>query len=646
MSNFEIIKPEGVQGLINKFCYTIGMIPSSYKLSLSYEEQIIAIGNYLEEKVYPAINNNAEALAELQALFIDLKNYVDDFIDNIDVQTEVNNKINDMVESGEMAQIINQEVFSELDTRIDNLENTLSEKSKIHFIANTSVESEQTAFVGDCILITGTKNILVDVGNQTDCATLIDYLQAKEITKLDYVIITHYHNDHIGGNSAEGLLTLISQNFLDWSETTFILPHKNINYSRFLPLSNTNVFQTREQTILAMLQANDINYEYATEGQEIVISSNEKLTFYNVDTNYYNDYYNYTLDAYGNDVEYTNYNNFSLITLYNHFNNVVALTGDIEKLAESKNYQVFKNVDLLKIEHHGLNCESDMNYLKQLNPKFSVICNSQYYNNPSDYAHPTTFDVTSKGSKLFTTRNANETIVFESMYNGIVALNDSKSGLGNMQYDLWSGQEILDGDDLDNYTTPGVYNSNNSTRSQSLSHVPTNLSGNKMLSSGFKLIVENLQGYNNYIRQTILTSNDNGTCSIYIRDTFEGSFENVKWRILTPSINFGNLNTQELETKLDWRFTHTPWSNRIIKKNGIVQINISTRLDENVAGYSVLFVIPNEILKTSSQSAYFIDVNGHKLYTNGTDNGTEIKNVDAISSGQEIKFVITLLSEE
>ena len=69
------------------------MLPTSYKMSLTYEEQILAIGHYLKTTVYPAINNNAEALTELQNLFIELKNYVDNYFDNLDVQEEINNKI-------------------------------------------------------------------------------------------------------------------------------------------------------------------------------------------------------------------------------------------------------------------------------------------------------------------------------------------------------------------------------------------------------------------------------------------------------------------------------------------------------------------------------------------------------------------------
>lgn len=110
MENLEMKKPKSVQNIINKFCYTIGMIPTSYKISMTYEEQIIAIGNYLETTVYPAINSNAEALAELQNLFIDLKNYVDNYFDNLDIQAEINNKLDNMAQSGELADIIAQYV--------------------------------------------------------------------------------------------------------------------------------------------------------------------------------------------------------------------------------------------------------------------------------------------------------------------------------------------------------------------------------------------------------------------------------------------------------------------------------------------------------------------------------------------------------
>lgn len=111
MENLTLIKPEKVQNIINKFCYTIGMIPSSYKVSLTYEEQIIAIGHYLEETVIPALNNNAEAVAELQSLFVQLKNYVENYFDNLDVQEEINNKLDEMVQDGTLSNLISNILY-------------------------------------------------------------------------------------------------------------------------------------------------------------------------------------------------------------------------------------------------------------------------------------------------------------------------------------------------------------------------------------------------------------------------------------------------------------------------------------------------------------------------------------------------------
>lgn len=89
-----------------KFCVTLGALPTSYIESLSYLELLLWLCNYLQNTVIPAINNNAEALAELQQLFVELKDYVDNYFTNLDVQQEINNKLDEMAESGELQEII------------------------------------------------------------------------------------------------------------------------------------------------------------------------------------------------------------------------------------------------------------------------------------------------------------------------------------------------------------------------------------------------------------------------------------------------------------------------------------------------------------------------------------------------------------
>ena len=66
-----------------RMCVSLGMIPSSYKESLTYEEQILWFMNYLEKTVTPALNNNADAIIELQGLYEQIKTYVDEYFDNL-----------------------------------------------------------------------------------------------------------------------------------------------------------------------------------------------------------------------------------------------------------------------------------------------------------------------------------------------------------------------------------------------------------------------------------------------------------------------------------------------------------------------------------------------------------------------------------
>lgn len=87
---------------------TIGNLPTSFVDSMSYYELLAWLCQYLEKTVIPAIDNNAEALEELQAKYIELKAYVDDYFENLDVQEEINNKLDDMAEHGELADIIAQ----------------------------------------------------------------------------------------------------------------------------------------------------------------------------------------------------------------------------------------------------------------------------------------------------------------------------------------------------------------------------------------------------------------------------------------------------------------------------------------------------------------------------------------------------------
>ena len=100
MINVENLKP------FPKFCYTIGMIPTSYKESLTYEEQLWWFCDFLQNTVIPTVNNNGLAVEELQNLYVELKNFIDNYFENLDVQTEINNKLDQMAQDGTLQNII------------------------------------------------------------------------------------------------------------------------------------------------------------------------------------------------------------------------------------------------------------------------------------------------------------------------------------------------------------------------------------------------------------------------------------------------------------------------------------------------------------------------------------------------------------
>ena len=63
-------------------------------------------------KVINSQNVVQENFVELNNAFISLKSYVDNFFDNLDVQDEIDRKIDEMVEDGTMAQLVQDAVNS------------------------------------------------------------------------------------------------------------------------------------------------------------------------------------------------------------------------------------------------------------------------------------------------------------------------------------------------------------------------------------------------------------------------------------------------------------------------------------------------------------------------------------------------------
>ena len=90
---------ETIESPFRRFVTTIGVFPTAFTDAMTYYECLAYLVKYLDESVVPAVNENAEALKELQ-------DYVVHYFDNLDVQDEINNKLDQMVEDGTLQEII------------------------------------------------------------------------------------------------------------------------------------------------------------------------------------------------------------------------------------------------------------------------------------------------------------------------------------------------------------------------------------------------------------------------------------------------------------------------------------------------------------------------------------------------------------
>lgn len=94
---------------------------------IEYLNDVIANENTLESN-----------MSNLYDSFVLLHNYVENYFDNLDVQDEINNKLDSLVEDGTMAEIINQELLGNINTYISK---------------DATLQLQPTIFVGDSYLL-------------------------------------------------------------------------------------------------------------------------------------------------------------------------------------------------------------------------------------------------------------------------------------------------------------------------------------------------------------------------------------------------------------------------------------------------------------------------------------------------------------
>ena len=196
---------------------------------------------------------------------------------------------------------------------------------------------------GDSILITNNnKTMLIDASTNEMGSRVVKYLNDLGIKKIDYLVGTHPHEDHIGG------LDNVIKNF---DIGTIYMPNV---------VATTKTFEE----VIDAISAKKLNVTSPKTGDKFTVGNAECEVM-----------------SIRNDKD--DYNNCSIVIKMD-FNNVSYLfTGDAEESVESS--RKWPHIDVLKVGHHGSNTSSSKNFLEQIKPEVALISVGQ----GNTYGHPT-----------------------------------------------------------------------------------------------------------------------------------------------------------------------------------------------------------------------------------------------------------------
>lgn len=201
---------------------------------------------------------------------------------------------------------------------------------------------------GDCIAVTDDNHCMViDGGTEEYKNTVIDYLKKLGISKIDFVIATHNHSDHIGGLGA-------------------IISSFKINNIMLSDVAGTS---KAYENLLTAVDNSDARILIPWLNDEYSLG-NSKFT---------------VIGPLNNDEKELNNNSIAIKLCYG--NNSAVLCGDAEFDEESDilSSGIDISADILKISHHGSSGSTGDKFLNTVNPSIAVISVGK----DNAYGHPT-----------------------------------------------------------------------------------------------------------------------------------------------------------------------------------------------------------------------------------------------------------------
>ena len=201
----------------------------------------------------------------------------------------------------------------------------------------------------DCIFLRcDDKTMLIDGGNVEDSDLIVSYLLEQDVTKLDYVVNTHAHEDHVGGLPA---VLAVFETGEVWCPVT---EYASSCFEDFVRYADQQYLE---------LTLPEPGAAYSLGEAKVTVLGPVK--------------------------DYEDSNNTSIVLRVDHGENSFLFTGDAETEAEKDilEYGMDAAADVLKVGHHGSDTSTCYRWLREVSPQYAVIQVGE--GNTYDHPHET-----------------------------------------------------------------------------------------------------------------------------------------------------------------------------------------------------------------------------------------------------------------